>query len=122
MNKKTIVKIAAGGLSCLFLLWGALWVYLLFEGSRRLRGITIFIEEYVAQSSALMVAACVSATIILLKLLAKRRGSHPRQYLAVAIIGFLIAGLNSLSLLATPYSIITANTEFNEAFGNDWEE
>jgi len=116
------VKIAAGGLSCLFLLWGVLWIYLLFEGSRRLRGITIFIEEFVAQSSALMVAACVSATVILLKLIAKKRVTHPRQYLAVAIIGFLIAGLNSLSLLTTPYTIITANTEFNEAFGNDWEE
>ena len=39
-----------------------------------------------------MVAACVSATVILLKLIAKKRVTHPRQYLAVAIIGFLIAG------------------------------
>ena len=122
MNKIQIIKIILGLICSLFLFWGVIWFYLLIEGARRFGGITIFIEEYVAQSSALMVAVCVSSTIILLKTISNRRITHPKQYYAVALIGFLIAGLNSISMLATPYTIINANSEFDEVFGKGWEE
>ncbi len=122
MNKWGIIKIISGIFSSLILIWGAFWAYLLFEGSRTLRGVTIFIEEFVAQSSVLMVALCISATIILLKLLSQKRKTNPKQYYSVLFIGFLITGLNSVSLLATPYTIIHANSEFDKAFGSDWEQ
>jgi len=93
---------------------------MLFFGGGILRGITIVIEEFVAQSSVLMLGLCIAVTILLMKLLASRRINHPKQYYAIIIIGFTISGLNSMSLLATPYTIINADLEFKDAFGLNW--
>lgn len=120
MNKLRIVKVILGFLSILVLIWGAFWAYLLFFGGRTLRGITILIEEFVAQSSVLMLGLCIAVTILLMKLLASRRIKHPKQYYAIIIIGLTISGLNSMSLLATPYTIINADLEFRDAFGLNW--
>jgi acetyl esterase/lipase len=121
LNKLKILKVLLGFFSVLLLLWGVLWGFLLFFGGRLLRGITILLEEFVAQSSTLMIGICASATIILLKLLASRRFKHPKQYYAIAIIGFTITGINSVSLLATPFTINYANAEFTNVFGSNWE-
>ena len=121
MNKFKIIKFILGFFCILFLVAGIFWIYLLFYGGRPLRGITIIIEEFVAQSSVLMVGLCVCATLLLMKLLASRRNTHPKQYYAIIIIGLTIAGLNSVSLFSTPYSIIKANKEFEEDFGPNWE-
>ncbi|GAH18780.1 unnamed protein product, partial [marine sediment metagenome] len=80
MNKLRIAKFILGFLSILVLIGGAFWAYLLFFGGRVLRGITIVIEEFVAQSSVLMLALCITVTILLMKLLAARRVKHPKQY------------------------------------------
>lgn len=120
MNKLRIVKIILGVLSILVLIWGAFWAYMLFFGGGALRGITIVIEEFVAQSSALMLGLCIAVTILLMKLLASRRIRHPKQYYAIIIIGLTISGLNSMSLLATPDTIINADLEFKDAFGLNW--
>ena len=120
MNKLKIVKGILGILCILVLIWGAFWVYMLFFGGGILRGITIVIEEFVAQSSVLMLGLCIAVTILLMKLLASRRINHPKQYYAIIIIGFTISGLNSMSLLATPYTIINADLEFKDAFGLNW--
>ncbi len=121
MNKLIIVKVTLGFLSILVLIVGAFWAYLLFFGGRVLRGITIVIEEFVAQSSVLMLALCITVTILLLKLLASRRAKHPKQYYTIILIGLTISGLNAGSLLATPYTIINADLEFEDAFGPNWE-
>jgi len=120
LNKLKIVKGILGILCILVLIWGAFWVYMLFFGGGILRGITIVIEEFVAQSSVLMLGLCIAVTILLMKLLASRRINHPKQYYAIIIIGFTISGLNSMSLLATPYTIINADLEFKDAFGLNW--
>lgn len=120
MNKLRIFKVILGVLSILVLILGTFWAFLLFFGGRILRGITIVIEEFVAQSSALMVGLCIAVTILLLKLLASRRVKHPKQYYAIIIIGLTISGLNAVSLLATPYTIINADLEFEDAFGLNW--
>lgn len=120
MNKRRIFKVILGVLSILVLILGTFWAFLLFFGGRILRGITIVIEEFVAQSSVLMVGLCIAVTILLLKLLASRRVKHPKQYYAIIIIGLTISGLNAVSLLATPYTIINADLEFEDAFGLNW--
>ena len=122
INKYVILKGILGIFACLLLLWGIFWSYLLFFGSRQIRGVLIFIEEFVAQSSVLMIALCFSATAILLKIFSQRRTSHPKQYYTIFIIGFIITGLNSASLLATPYTIMNADAEFSNAFGSTWRE
>jgi hypothetical protein len=116
-----ILKIIIGILSILVLIGGAFWAFMLFFGGRALRGITIVIEEFVAQSSVLMLALCITVTILLMKLLASRRVDHPKQYYAIILIGLTISGLNAASLLATPYTVINANQEFDDAFGLNWE-
>ncbi|MHA1670689.1 MAG: hypothetical protein ACTSV5_08920, partial [Promethearchaeota archaeon] len=120
MNKLKIAKFILGFLSLLVLIWGVFWAYMLFFGGRVLRGITIVIEEFVAQSSVLMLGLCITVTILLMKLLATRRIKHPKQYYAVIIIGLTISGFNAASLFATPYTIINAEQEFEEAFGVNW--
>jgi acetyl esterase/lipase len=120
LNKLRIVKVILGLLSILVLIWGAFWAYMLFFGGRILRGITIVIEEFVAQSSVLMLALCIAVTILLMKLLASRRVKHPKQYYAIIIIGLTISGFNAASLLATPYTILNAEQEFEDAFGVNW--
>jgi len=120
LNKRRIFKVILGVLSILVLILGTFWAFLLFFGGRILRGITIVIEEFVAQSSVLMVGLCIAVTILLLKLLASRRVKHPKQYYAIIIIGLTISGLNAVSLLATPYTIINADLEFEDAFGLNW--
>lgn len=120
MNKLRIFKVILGVLSILILILGVFWAFLLFFGGRILLGITIVIEEFVAQSSVLMVGLCIAVTILLLKLLAPRRVKHPKQYYAIIIIGLMISGLNAVSLLATPYTIINADLEFEDAFGLNW--
>ena len=121
LNKIKILKIIIGILSILVLIGGAFWAFMLFFGGRALRGITIVIEEFVAQSSVLMLALCIAVTLLFMKLLASRRVDHPKQYYAIILIGLTISGLNAASLLATPYSIINANQEFDDAFGLNWE-
>jgi len=121
LNKLKIFKLLLVIFCILILVWGCLWIYLLFVGGRQLRGVMILLEEFVAQSATLMIGLCVSATILLLKLFSSKRIRHPKQYYALAIIGFTIAGLNSISLLATPFSILHANAEFDEVFGPNWE-
>ncbi|TXT60718.1 MAG: membrane protein of unknown function [Promethearchaeota archaeon] len=117
---KSILKAILGFISIIFLIWGIFWSYLLFFGSRQLGGILIFIEEFVAQSSVLMVALCFSATIILLKIFANKKRTNPKQYYTIFSIGILITGLNSVSLLATPFTIMKGDAEFNTAFGLNW--
>lgn len=121
LNKLKIIKAIIGILCILVLIGGAFWAFMLFFGGGALKGITIVIEEFVAQSSVLMVGLCIAVTILLLKLLASRRTNHPKQYYAIILIGLTISGLNASSLIATPYTIINANQEFDEAFGLDWE-
>jgi len=121
LNKLKIFKLLLVIFCIIILVWGCLWIYLLFVGGRQLRGVMILLEEFVAQSATLMVGLCVSATILLLKLFSSKRIRHPKQYYALAIIGFTIAGLNSMSLLATPFTILHANVEFDEVFGPNWE-
>ena len=121
LNKLKIIKVLIGILCILVLIGGAFWAYMLFFGGRVLRGITIVIEQYVAQSSVLMLGLCITVTILLMRLLASRRINHPKQYYVIIIIGFIISGFNAVSLLSTPYTIINANQEFDDAFGLDWE-
>jgi acetyl esterase/lipase len=120
LNKTKIVKVILGILCILVLIWGSFWVYFLFFGGRILRGITLVIEEFVAQSSVLMLGLCIAATILLAKLLTSRRVKHPKQYYAIVIIGLIISGFTSISLLATPYTILNADQEFKDAFGLNW--
>jgi len=122
LNKIKIIKFILGILSILVLIWGAFWVYFLFFGGRVLRGLTLVIEEFVAQSSVLMLGLCIAATILLMKLLASRRIKHPKQYYTIIIIGLIISGFNSMSLLATPYTVINAEQEFKDAFGLNWRD
>jgi len=58
----------------------------------------------------------------LMKLLRTRRINHPKQFYAIMIIGLLISGLNLMSFFATPYTILNAESEFNEVFGTNWDE
>ncbi len=123
MNKlKLLLKLLLGLFSVLLLVQGSFWAFLLFFGGIPLRGITVFIEQFVAQSSVVLIGIYISATIILLKLLASKRKIHPRRYYTMAIIGFTIAGLNSASLIITPYTVFIANAEFEQEFGPDWEK
>ncbi|MHA1491747.1 MAG: hypothetical protein ACTSRI_19090 [Promethearchaeota archaeon] len=121
MNKIKILKCLIGVCCVMLLVQGVIWAYLLFFGGRYLRGIWLYLEEFTAQSSTVVIAIYISATIILLKLIASQIKIHPRRYYAVAIIGFTIAGLNSSSLLATPYTIWYAENEFTQVFGDNWE-
>ncbi|MBN2156237.1 MAG: alpha/beta hydrolase [Candidatus Lokiarchaeota archaeon] len=121
MNKHRIIKVILAFLCFVVLVVGVVWAFMLFFGGRVLKGITIVIEQYVAQSSVLIVGLCIAVTILLLKLLASRKINHPKQYYAIIIIGLTISGLNAASLLATPYTIINTNQEFDTAFDLDWE-
>ncbi len=69
------------GVFCiLILLFGTFWIYMLIVGGKQIRGITIVIEEFVAQSSVLVAGLCVSVSLILMKLLSLRRKSHPKHF------------------------------------------
>lgn len=122
MNKVKIVKGILGFFCILALVFGCFWIYMLLFGGRQLRGITIVIEQFVAQSSILMAGLCISVTLLLMKLLRSKRTKHPKQFYAIIFIGLTISGLNLLSFFATPYSIMNAEYEYEEVFGPNWED
>lgn len=122
MNKIKILKFLIGVFSVLILIFGIFWIYLLFFGGRQIGGITIIIEEFVAQSSVLVAGLCVSVTLLLMKIFSSRRKKHPKQFYAIIIIGLTISGLNLMSFFATPYTIVNAESEFDEVFGSNWED
>lgn len=121
MNKIKVLKFFIGAFCILILLFGTFWIYMLIVGGKQIRGITIVIEEFVAQSSVLVAGLCVSVSLILMKLLSSRRKSHPKQFYAILFIALSISGLNLMSFFATPYTIKNAESEFQEVFGSDWE-
>lgn len=122
MNKIKILKVIVGIFSGLILVFGVFWIYLLLFGGKQIGGITIVIEEFVAQSSVLVAGLCISVTLLLMKVLRERRIKHPKQFYSIIFVGFVISGLNLMSFFATPYTILNAELEFDEVFGSNWDK
>jgi acetyl esterase/lipase len=72
----------------------------------------------VAQFALFFAIIFLSATVLLLKMINKKR--KPKTYYGIAMLGLVISGVNLLPLCFTPYYIITAEQSFADAFGDDW--
>lgn len=117
LNKLGIVKIILAILCALAFIIGIFSVFQIYVGGTD--AISRVANWFMAQIGEFLLFIVIAATFILLKLTGKK--NHPKIYFAIMIIGFLIAGLNSVPLLLTPVSISNANVEFNAGFGENWE-
>lgn len=117
LNKLGIVKIILAILCALAFIIGVYSIFQIYVGGTD--AISRVVNWFMAQISEFLLFILIAATFLLLKLTGKR--NHPKIYFAIMIIGFTIAGLNSVPLLLTPVSISNANDEFQIAFGENWE-
>jgi len=117
LNKSGIVKIILAILCALAFIIGVYSIFQIYVGGTD--AISRVANWFMAQISEFLLFIVIAATFLLLKLTGKK--NHPKIYFAIMIIGFTIAGLNSVPLLLTPVSISNSNDEFQVAFGENWE-
>ncbi len=117
LNKLGIVKIILAILCALAFIIGVYSIFQIYVGGTD--AISRVVNWFMAQISEFLLFIVIAATFLLLKLIGKR--NHPKIFFAIMIIGFTIAGLNSVPLLLTPVSISNANAEFSAGFGENWE-
>lgn len=117
LNKLGIVKIILVILCALAFIIGVYSIFQIYVGG--MDAISRVANWFMAQIGVFLLFIVIAATFILLKLTGKK--DHPKIYFAIMIIGFTIAGLNSVPLLLTPVSISNSNDEFQVAFGENWE-
>lgn len=104
---------------CYFTIFtGIFFSYVIFDGGSNY--ITGFVGILVAQTGLFFAFVFLSATLILLKL--KIKSQNKIGYYAVAIIGLIAFGINTVPYLATPYTINNAENNFTSAFGSDWNQ
>lgn len=117
VNQKTFAKIAKY-LCYATLVVGVYLVYTLFFGKYDL--VSGAVGMISGQSSGFLMFFYTAVTILLLKLKDKEKG--PKSYLVVMTVGFFIAFAFSMPILLTPVSTSQAEGEFEQTFGQDWEE
>ena len=100
--------------------------------------LSVILAVGVAQVSGFLLFLYLLTTLLLLKMTPKIRkmklkrvndesSAHPKMKKNVArriitVTGLSLVFLNALPLLLTPYSIITAEAEFTQVYGENWRE
>ncbi|MCJ7651612.1 MAG: alpha/beta hydrolase, partial [Candidatus Lokiarchaeota archaeon] len=82
--------------------------------------LAITLSYFLSQISGFLTILYILTTILLVKLISTRYKKKAWISKTILIFGFSLALLNSLPLISTPFSIQTAENEFNLAYGSDW--
>lgn len=122
MNKKlliSVLKYVLLGLSILTFILGIYFSIIIFLPFRAglARGLAFFLP----QISGFLAVLYLSATLIFLKVMPKKK-YRVIKYATVLVIGFFLSFMNFLPILTTPVSIQTAEKEFSNAYGNTWRD
>ena len=117
LNKKQALKIVLGIFCILNFGFGFYWVYIIFTGG--LDSFSILIGIFLPQILAYQIIVFLATTILFLKLIHKEK--RKKIYYVVAITGLSLTIVMSLPIIVIPISISNAESEFNAAFGVNWE-
>ncbi|MHA1670676.1 MAG: prolyl oligopeptidase family serine peptidase [Promethearchaeota archaeon] len=81
--------------------------------------LAVTLSYFLSQISGFLTILYILTTILLLKLLSTR---YKKSWISkiVLIFGLILALLNSLPLISTPFSIQNAENEFDLAYGSEW--
>ncbi len=113
LKLRKIFKVILGILTLFTIIIGVVLAYsLLFA----VWIVGIFIPQFALGASFVF----LSTAMLMLKLIDKKK--HAKIFTSFAIIGIVLSGIFLIPLLLTPYSEISAEKDFSEAFGEDWED
>ncbi|MBY9019119.1 MAG: hypothetical protein KGD66_09850, partial [Candidatus Lokiarchaeota archaeon] len=116
-KKMNILKIFLIGICVLTFIVGIYFTAILFFEIPD--GLAMTLSYFLGQISGFLTILYILTTILLLKLVSTRYKKKAWISKIILIFGFSLALLNSLPLIATPFSIHAEN-EFNLAYGSDW--
>ena len=111
---KKIIKIVVQAFVLFMIVFGAYLAFIVIVGDRGILG--MFFPELALGFSFIF----LSATIIILKTIVRK--NHLVLFNALAIVGIVLASIFFLPYALTPVAIPNAETNFADAFGNDWRE
>jgi len=82
--------------------------------------LTSALSYFLSQITGFLMFLYLPTTLLLLKLTQKKRFKNWNR-LSILVIGLMLTTLNALPLMSVPFTIQTAESEFNVAYGSDWE-
>ena len=80
---------------------------------------SMLLSVFLPQITIFLIMIFLATTILFLKLIDK--GRSRKLFYAVGIIGLSLTIIMSLPIITTPISIFHAESEFNAAYGENWE-
>ena len=117
MSRKRVLKKILRVLCTATFITGIYFSYVLFTGG--LDMYSMLFSVFLPQITIFLIMIFLATTILFLKLIDK--GRRRKLYYAVGIIGLSLTVIMSLPIISTPISIFHAESEFNSAFGANWE-
>ena len=77
------------------------------------------LSYFITQITGFLMFLYLPTTLLLLKLTQKKRFKNWNR-VSILVIGLLLTFVNALPLMSVPFSIQTAESEFNAAYGSEW--
>ncbi len=117
LSRKKVLKTILKILCTATFITGIYFSYVLFTGGYD--RYSVLLSVFIPQITIYLIMIFLATTILFLKLINKER--RRKLYYGIAITGLLLTFIMSLPIITTPVSILHADSEFNAAFGNNWE-